>query len=230
MGMEFLGAPPLDSRDPGLREALRARLASFDVQTLAHDDAHQAAVALAILDEGPGADVDGLIRPVGWSPRPAMLLTRRSVRLRRHAGQWALPGGRIDPGESPETAALRELDEEVGLRLSPESVLGRLDDFHTRSGYIITPVVVWAGEAPRLMANADEVESVHRIALQEFLRTDSPMLEHRPEYSHPVLRMPIGASWIAAPTAAMLYQFREWCLLGRATRVSHFEQPDFAWR
>ena len=46
----------------------------------------------------------------------------------------------------------------------------------------------------------------------------------------PILRMPVGDNWIAAPTAAILYQFREVCILGRDTRVAHFDQPAFAWR
>ena len=229
--MDVLDAPTtLQCRDLALRAMLQQQLAGFDVRTQAPCAAHRAAVALAIIDEGAGADVDGMPRPSTWSRRPAMLLTRRSLRLRRHAGQWALPGGRIDPGETPEIAALRELAEEVGLQLAPDAVLGRLDDFETRSGYVITPVVVWAGAARHLVPSADEVASVHRIALQEFLRPDAPMLEHLPEHDQPVLRMPVGASWIAAPTAALLYQFRECCLLGRPTRVAHFEQPAFAWR
>ena len=79
-------------------------------------------------------------------------------------------------------------------------------------------------------ANPAEVASIHRIALAELLRSDAPMLEPSRHGPHPVLRMPIGDSWIAAPTAAMLYQFREVCLLGRDTRVADFDQPDFAWR
>jgi 8-oxo-dGTP pyrophosphatase MutT (NUDIX family) len=141
-----------------------------------------------------------------------------------------MPGGRIDAGESPEQAALRELAEEVGLMLQPQSVLGRLDDYATRSGYVITPVVVWAGAAREVMPNAAEVASIHRIALQELLRADAPVLNHVRGAEHPVLRMPIGERWIAAPTAAFLYQFREWCVLGRDTRVAHFDQPAFAWR
>ena len=109
-------------------------------------------------------------------------------------------------------------------------MLGRLDDFTTRSGFVITPVVVWAGAGDALVPNAAEVASIHRIPVDELLRVDAPMLENLPEHEHPVLRMPVGNSWIAAPTAALLYQFRELCLLGRATRVAHFEQPRFAWR
>ena len=154
----------------------------------------------------------------------------RAFEVRSHAGQWALPGGRLDGDETPEAAALRELAEEVGLVVDPACVLGRLDDFTTRSGFVITPVVVWAGAGDALVPNPAEVASVHRIPVDELLRPDAPMLEDLPEHDHPVLRMPIGTSWIAAPTAALLYQFRELCLLGRATRVAHFEQPRFAWR
>ncbi|MBL8333036.1 MAG: CoA pyrophosphatase, partial [Rubrivivax sp.] len=131
---------------------------------------------------------------------------------------------------SPEQAALRELHEEVGLALDAGAVLGRLDDYVTRSGYAITPVVVWAGAAESLVPNPDEVASLHRIAVQELMREDAPILNHIPQSEHPVLRMPIGTGWIAAPTAAVLYQFREVCIAGRATRVAHFEQPVFAWK
>ncbi len=110
------------------------------------------------------------------------------------------------------------------------AVLGRLDDYATRSGYVITPVLMWGGEARVLQPNEAEVASVHRIATQEFLRADAPLLNTVPGAEHPVLRMPVGDSWIAAPTAAFLYQFREWLLCGRATRVAHFDQPRFAWR
>lgn len=177
-----------------------------------------------------GAGVEGLPRHDDWSTAPALLLTKRASDLRTHAGQWAMPGGRIDDGESPEQAALRELQEEVGLALGAEAVLGRLDDYATRSGYVITPVVVWAGPARDVVPNAAEVASIHRIPVAELLRDDAPLLNHVKGAEHPVLRMPIGTRWIAAPTAAFLYQFREWCVFGRETRVAHFDQPAFAWR
>jgi 8-oxo-dGTP pyrophosphatase MutT (NUDIX family) len=97
---------------------------------------------------------------------PSFVLTRRAAKLKAHQGQWALPGGRLDPGETPATAALRELHEEVGLELDGEAVLGLLDDYPTRSGYCITPVVVWAGAAAALAPNPDEVRA-HRVALAE---------------------------------------------------------------
>lgn len=188
----------------------------------------RAAVALTILDEGMGADVPGIEPPGQWSSQPAMLLTRRSSELRKHAGQWALPGGVIDPGESPEEAALRELQEEVGLSLSSGSIIGMLDDFVTHSGFCMTPVVVWAGATASLKPNEAEVASTHRIPLREFMRPEAPMLETIEGSAHPVLRMPVGNRWIAAPTGAIIYQFSEVCLRGRPTRVGHFEQPMFA--
>ena len=130
----------------------------------------------------------------------------------------------------PEQTALRELHEEVGLSLPASAVLGRLDDYATRSGYVITPVLVWAGTARVLNANPAEVDSIHRIPVSELLRPDAPLLNQPRAQEHPVLRMPIGERWIAAPTAAFLYQFREVLLLGLHTRVAHFDQPFFAWR
>ncbi len=189
-----------------------------------------AAVAIAIADEGHGAELSGLPSHAFWRSGAALLLTRRSSKLRNHAGQWAFPGGRIDEGETAEQTALREMHEEIGLDLPPTAIIGRLDDFATRSGFVITPIVVWAGPQPRFNPNADEVESIHRIPVSELLREDAPMLEPGPDTGRPVLRMPIGDDWIAAPTAAILYQFREVCVLGRQTRVGHFDQPAFAWR
>ena len=216
--------------DAHLLERIRANLNVLPRLSLGEPGHRAAAVAVAVAEEGHGADLPDLARHADWSSAAALVLTRRSARLRNHAGQWALPGGRIDDGETPEQAALRELAEEVGLELDERAVIGRLDDFVTRSGYVMTPVVVWAGSARAMMPNPDEVASIHRIPVQELMREDAPMLEHLDEHEHPVLRMPIGSDWIAAPTAAILYQFREVCVAGRATRVSHFEQPKFAWK
>ena len=217
-------------RDDALRQRILEQLRGFEVQAADAGGLRAAAVAVAIADEGSGARFAGVRKPAGWSTDAALLLTKRAGALRNHAGQWALPGGRIDAGETPEQAALRELHEEVGLQLDEDSLLGRLDDFVTRSGYVITPVLVWAGAARDLVPNPQEVRSIHRIPVDEFLRADAPMLEQRDDSEHPVLRMPVGHSWIAAPTAAVLYQFRELCICGRPTRVAHFAQPPFAWK
>ena len=211
-------------------DEVRSALLRFGARSLPTDGRRHAAVAVALTEAGHGAEVDGLPRHDAWSTEPALMLTRRAENLRAHAGQWALPGGRLDAGETPEQAALRELQEEVGLVLPLDAVLGRLDDYATRSGYVITPVVVWAGPARAVMPSAAEVASIHRIPVRELMRDDAPMLERLEGAEHPVLRMPVGRRWIAAPTAAFLYQFREWCVLGRETRVAHFDQPVFAWK
>ena len=215
---------------PHLRTLIQQKLRAFAVQTVERDQQHAAAVAVVITDEGHGAELPGFPQHAVWRTQAALLLTRRSGHLRTHAGQWALPGGRIDTGETAECAALRELAEEVHLELDAAAVLGRLDDFVTRSGFIITPVVVWAGAAQQIRPNPAEVQSIHRIPVAEFLRADAPMLAREGDSEHPVLRMPVGEAWIAAPTAAILYQFREVCIEGRPTRVAHFEQPAFAWK
>lgn len=217
-------------RDSNLRTLIEEKLRAFCVQAAPSGQHHAAAVAVAITDEGHGADLLGFPQHAQWSTQGALILTRRAAHLRKHAGQWALPGGRIDAGETPEQAVLRELNEEVHLELGENAVMGRLDDFVTRSGFVMTPVIVWAGSARNVKPNPDEVASIHRIPIAEFLRADAPMLADEGNSEHLVLRMPIGSAWIAAPTAAILYQFREVCMEGRSTRVAHFEQPAFAWK
>ena len=159
----------------------------------------------------------------------ALLLTLRAAGLRAHRGQWALPGGRCDEGETPVTAALRELHEELGLALGPDDVLGWLDDYPTRSGYLITPVVVWANTRAGLSPNPAEVASVHRIPLDELEQADVFDFVAIPESTRRVIRFRCAGQFIHAPTAAMMYQFRE-VLAGRDTRVAELEQPVFAWK
>jgi 8-oxo-dGTP pyrophosphatase MutT (NUDIX family) len=214
----------------GLYERIRENLQGFQVRSLARARLKQAAVALTVVDV---ADERGVYEiRIDQFPRDdsALILTRRSLKLKNHTGQWALPGGSVDAGEEPEDTALRELAEEVGLELPRENVIGRLDDFATRSRFVITPVVVWAGPGVDLTPNPAEVESIHRIPIGELLREDAPLLEDTEESEHPILCMPVGESFIAAPTAAFLYQFREVAILGNDTRVAHYDQPFFAWR
>jgi 8-oxo-dGTP pyrophosphatase MutT (NUDIX family) len=213
-----------------LHERIRENLRGFEVRSLAREGLKQAAVALTVVDVADERGVYGI--QIDEFPRDdgALILTRRSLKLKNHAGQWALPGGSVDAGEDPEDTALRELAEEVGLELPRENVIGRLDDFATRSQFVVTPVVVWAGPGVDLTPNPAEVESIHRIPVGEFLREDAPLLEDTVDSEHPILCMPVGESFIAAPTAAFLYQFREVAILGNDTRVVHYDQPFFAWR
>jgi 8-oxo-dGTP pyrophosphatase MutT (NUDIX family) len=159
----------------------------------------------------------------------ALLLTRRAASLRSHRAQWALPGGRCDAGETQAQAALRELHEELGLELAPDAVLGLLDDYPTRSGYLITPVVVWAENSAAIAPNPQEVASVHRIGLDTIELAEAFDFVAIPESTRRVIRFHFEDRLIHAPTAAMIYQFRE-VLAGRATRVADLEQPVFAWR
>ncbi len=199
-----------------LQTAIARRVDSFPSQTKSANGLKHAAVACVVV-----ADDDG---------QGAIVLTRRSAKLRAHKGQWALPGGRIDAGETPLEAALREVHEEIGLLLPTANVLGQLDDYQTRSGFLITPVVVWAGLGADMQANPDEVESIHRISFAELNRPDSPIFLDIPESDRPVIRLLVHENFVHAPTAAVMYQFREVCLHGRHTRVDHFEQPVFAWK
>lgn len=192
---------------------MTARLTAFARHDTELAGRRAAAVALAVVDDGSG---------------PGLLLTRRAAGMRAHAGQWALPGGRVDPGETAVRAALRELHEELGLHVHENDVLGELDDYATRSGYVITPVVVWAGRSDGVAPNPDEVASVHVVPLREI--DVDPEFELIPESPAPVIRVPLLGGWIHAPTAAVLHQFREVALHGRSTRVAAYEQPVFAWR
>lgn len=170
----------------------------------------------------------------GFSPDDsggaAVLLTLRASGLRSHGGQWALPGGSLDPGETPEAAALRELEEEVGLVLPPEHVLGCLDDYPTRSGFVITPVVLWGSASAPLRPDPREVAGVYHIPFEELLDPASLVLQSIPQSDRPVLALALLGTLIYAPTAAVLHQFAEVAVLGRETRVAHYEQPVFAWR
>lgn len=199
-----------------LRALVSERLGAFAVARHDHGELRAAAVAVTVVDGGDGD--------------AAFLLTRRASSLRAHAGQWALPGGRVDDGEEVVEAALRELHEEIGLDVGAGDVLGELDAYPTRSGYAITPVVVWADQCHTFRPNPDEVAAVYRIPLAELRRPDSPRFLTIPESDRPVVQLPINDHLIHAPTAAVLYQFREVALEGRATRVDHLEQPVFAWR
>jgi 8-oxo-dGTP pyrophosphatase MutT (NUDIX family) len=194
------------------REGAAARMAAFSRRPVDRPDLKQAAVAVCVVED------DGV---------PALLVTKRAARMRTHAGQYALPGGRLDGDETPVDGALRELREEVGLALPPSAVLGLLDDYVTRSGYVMTPVVCWAGEIGELTPGEGEVARIHRVPVADL--DVEPRLIRIPESDQPVIQLPFLGRHVHAPTAAVLYQFCQVVCRGLSTRVSHLEQPVFAW-
>ena len=202
--------------DQVLRSRIESHLAGFERQPWSDPKLRRAAVAVTLVDDAEG--------------EACFVLTRRASRLKDHAGQWALPGGSLDAGEGAREAALRELSEEVGLEIGGDGILGLLDDYPTRSGFSITPVVVWAAPGATLEANPDEVAEVYRVPLRDLEAPEVPQLRTIPESDRPVISVPLLGSQIHAPTAAILYQLREVALRGLNTRVSHYEQPVFAWR
>jgi len=232
-----------------LRSSITANLARHERHEVPLDGRRHAAVAIVVVDSEAGSDhadphgvdaerlsvipsdITGLTgQMAGVAGGASFVLCRRAARLSTHSAQWALPGGRLDAGESPVEAALRETDEEIGLRLDESAVLGVLDDYPTRSGYVITPVVVWGGPDAQLVPAPDEVLAAYRIGLHELARPDSPRFVSIPESDRPVVQVPLGGDLIHAPTGALLVQFRWVGLDGRVNeRVHDFEQPVFAW-
>lgn len=249
--MRDAGPPRHDIPDPlpydvPLRERVAGHLRGHERRAVAVGERRHAAVALVLVDSHPGEGrvlpepVDGEVP--GQVPWPdegltaaaggaAFLLCRRPLHLNRHAGQYALPGGRLEQGESVVEAALRETHEEVGIDLPREAVLGLLDDYVTRSGFVMTPVVLWGGaEAAELRPDPGEVMAVYRVGLHHLLREDSPRFERIPQSPRPVVSVPLGTELVHAPTAAVLVQLGWLGLQGRSDPVRDFDQPVFAWR
>jgi 8-oxo-dGTP pyrophosphatase MutT (NUDIX family) len=199
------------------REALAERCRAFPRLPYEGAPLKRSAVAITLVDAGDG------------SGETAFLLTRRTPTLRAHSGQWALPGGRCDGDETIAQAALRELQEELGVTVPEADVLGVLDDYPTRSGYAIAPIVAWLDDVGAVQPNPQEVASVHRVRLDAFDPPDAVEFLSIPESERPVIRLNFGDSRVHAPTAALIYQLYE-LAHGRVTRVDQLEQPVFAWR
>lgn len=201
--------------DDALREALLNNIDGFDDRRGEPGDLRHAAVSIVVIADGDEA---------------AFLLTKRSPRLNAHSGQFALPGGRVDAGETALEAALREMREEINVSLTADHLVGTLDDYPTRSGYRITPFVFWAGEEIRPEANPGEVAIIYKVPFRELAHPETPEFASIPESDRPLIRLNIVNTQVHAPTAAVIYQFREVGIFGRDTRVEHLEQPVWAWR
>jgi 8-oxo-dGTP pyrophosphatase MutT (NUDIX family) len=233
--------------DEALRERILGNLAAHDRRVVSDPTKRHAAVAVVLVDSEVGEDrvdpapvdewIDGRPMEHGLDGRmtnvsggASFFLCRRASRLRAHSAQWALPGGRLDPGETVIEAGLRELDEELGIALPGSNVLGLLDDYPTRSGYVITPVVIWGGGRLDPRPAPDEVVAAYRVGLHQLQRDDSPRFIAIPESPRPVVQVPLGNDLIHAPTGAVLLQLRWLGLEGRHDPVDELEQPVFAWK
>jgi len=201
-----------------LRTALARNLATFERRPVALEGRRSAAVAVVVAE---GADGE-----------PCFIITRRPGHMRAHAGQWALPGGRRDGDETVVQTALRETHEEIGVELPDSAVLGLLDDYATRSGFVITPVVLWHRGRTRMTLDGSEVGAAYEVPVEVLGESNVPTIRSIPESDRPVISVPIAmlGTAIHAPTAAILYQFWEVAVQARDTRVVDYEQPVFAWR
>ncbi len=198
-----------------VRDRIAANLAAFPRRALATAGLRHAAVAILL------------------SPRDGELtyvLTRRALTLRRNAGNYALPGGNLEPGEDAVAGALRETAEELGVHLARDAVLGLLDDFQTLGGHVVTPVVLWSPDPIRLDPDPVEVGRAWLEPVSGLDHPDAPMREAAPGGGEPILRMAADNTWVNPPTAAWLYQFREVALHGRPVRVATVGQPDWTAR
>jgi 8-oxo-dGTP pyrophosphatase MutT (NUDIX family) len=150
--------------------------------------------------------------PVIGGERPAVLLTKRTERLRRHAGQVSFPGGRIDPMDADATAAaLREAAEEVGLDPAQVEVVGRFGDFLTGTAFRITPVVGLLPEGLTFRPDPGEVEAVFELPLQVLLDPDAPrrVRQERDGVMRDFWVWPHSQHYIWGATAAILVHLAE---------------------
>ncbi|MSP29204.1 MAG: CoA pyrophosphatase [Acetobacteraceae bacterium] len=148
---------------------LRARIARFprSPAPLASDDA-------SMFTDGKLTAAAVLI-PIILGPQPAILLTKRSARMAKHAGQVSFPGGRIDPKDAhAEAAALREAEEEIALAPHHVELAGRLGDYVTGTGYAITPILGFIASGLAFRPNPREVDAVFEFSLATLLDPDAP--------------------------------------------------------
>ena len=199
-----------------LRERITSNLKNHPTVTHERVDLRRAAVAIAVAPQENG--------------QAGFILTRRSRNLQTHSHQYALPGGKIDVGETQEQTVLREVHEEIGIRAETNEILGYLDDYVTRSGFIITPIVLWIPDLQNLKPEPGEVDEIFIIGFDELFRPDSPRWVKIPESKKLVLQLPLRNRLIHAPTAALIYQFREIGIQGNLIRTDEIEEPVWAWR
>jgi 8-oxo-dGTP pyrophosphatase MutT (NUDIX family) len=199
----------IEPHGPALRTRLMRHLTAHRPQQHA-DPGRRAAVAITVVP--------------GHGGHAEVLVIMRSSRGRTHTGQFALPGGRLDAGESAADAARRELAEELDVDLPVTAVLGRLDDRRTASGFTISPFVLWAQDPVQLTPAPAEVAEVFRLPVHELDR-DAEQLDPTLPSGFPAL-----GTVIYAPTGAILLDFREVALHGRPPPDAAAWEPPFVRR
>jgi len=141
---------------------------------------------------------------------PTVVFTQRTAHLADHAGQISFPGGRVEEGDgTPEHTALREAEEEVGITPNRVEILGRLPDYHTGTGYRVTPIVGWAEPPLTYRPDPHEVADVFEVPLAFLL--DSGNHRYESAFFKGRMRnywaMPYGERFIWGATAGMLVTF-----------------------
>jgi 8-oxo-dGTP pyrophosphatase MutT (NUDIX family) len=171
----------------------------------------------------PGAPSAVLLALFEEAGEARVILTRRAGHLRSHRGEVSFPGGRLDPGEDPETGALREAEEEIGLDPAAVALAGRLTPLSTfASQSVITPVVGFLEDRPRVSPNPAEVEHVFDVSLAElvaegvfreerWIRPDRPAPAHvrpflGPDGSFPVWFFELPEDTVWGVTARVLVE------------------------
>lgn len=198
------------------RKQIEENLSGFERIVLPAEDHRLAAVAIIL------APVEGVV---------SYALTRRAPKLRRNAGNYALPGGAVDPeDEDAIAAAMRESEEELGVQLVRDQVVGLLDDFLTLTGHLVTPVIFWSDKELVLKPDPTEVAKAWQVPLGDLDHEGSPRDKDKQDGGPPIRQMHMQGSWINPPTAAWLYQFREVALKGRSTRVDQWRMPGWTAR
>jgi 8-oxo-dGTP pyrophosphatase MutT (NUDIX family) len=200
-------APP-GALTPG-RSEIASRLATSPrIEDLLTSDDLERQNANALLGAKPAAV---LLLVVDHPGNPTVVFTQRTAHLADHAGQISFPGGRSDEGDgSPERTALREAEEEIGVASNRVEILGRLPEYHTGTGYRVTPIVGWAEPPLAYRPDPHEVADVFEVPLSFLLDTGN----HRYESAffkgrmRKYWAMPYGDRFIWGATAGMLVTFQ----------------------